>query len=39
MYNVIMNTEIHKEFNKSNRFYIAHTKQEIGAIIQASVFV
>ena len=27
------NTEIHEEFSKANIFWIAHTKQEIGAII------
>ena len=29
--------EIHEEFNKTNRFWIAHREQEIGAIIQTSV--
>ena len=30
--------ELHEEFNTTNRFWIAHTEQEIGAIIQTSVF-
>ena len=30
--------EIHEELNKTNRFLIAHTEQEIGTIIQTSVF-
>ena len=29
--------EIHEEFNKINVFWIAHTEQEISAIIQTSV--
>ena len=29
----IIYTEIHEEFNKTNRFWIAHTEQEIGFII------
>ena len=35
---MIKYAEIHEEFHKINRFWIAHTKQEIGAIIQTSVF-
>ena len=30
--------KIHEEFNKTNRFWIADTKQEIHTIIQESVF-
>ena len=30
--------ESHKEFNKDNRFWIAHRVQEIYAIIRTSVF-
>ena len=30
--------EIYGEFNKTNRCWIAHIGQEIGAIIQTSVF-
>ena len=30
--------KIHEEFNKMNRFSIAHTEQEIDVIIQTSVF-
>ena len=30
--------KIHEEFNKTNRFCIAHKKQEIRAILQKSVF-
>ena len=33
-----MYAEIHEECNKTNRIWIAHTEQEIGAIIQTSVF-
>ena len=36
--NVTICAEIHEEFNKINRFWIAYTEQEIGAIIQTSVF-
>ena len=35
--NVTIYAKIHEEFYKTNRFCIAHTKQEIGAIIQISV--
>ena len=31
-------TEIHEEFNKTNRVWIAHTELEIRAIIQSHVF-
>ena len=34
-----MHAEIHEGSNKTNRYWIAHTKQQIGAIIRASVFV
>ena len=30
--------EIHEEFSKTNRIWIGYTQQEIGAIIQTSVF-
>ena len=33
-----MYAEIHEEFNKTYRFWIAHTEQEIGAIKRASIF-
>ena len=38
MYNIIAYAEIHEEFNKTNRVWIAHTEQEIGVIIQTHVF-
>ena len=35
----IIYAEIHEEFNKTSRFWIAHTEQEMGPIIWANVFV
>ena len=34
----IIYTEIHEEFNKTNRFWIAHTEQQICAIKRTRVF-
>ena len=36
--NVIKYIEIHEEINKTYRFCIARTEQEIGTIMQASIF-
>ena len=33
-----MYADIHEEFNKANKFWVARTEQEISAIIQTSVF-
>ena len=30
--------EIHREFNKNNRFWLAHREQEIGALMRTSIF-
>ena len=35
MQNVIIYAEIHEEFDKGNRFWIAHT---VGGVIRTSVF-
>ena len=31
-------TKLHEEFSENHSFWIAHTEQEIGGIIQTSVF-
>ena len=36
--NVIIYEEIHDELNKTDRFWIAHTEQEIGVIIGISIY-
>ena len=33
-----MYADIYEEFNKTNRFWIAYTEQDRGAIIRTSVF-